>query len=128
LIFAGVFQMSAITLFSRQDTIPEFDYPREERRLAGNPMRTTYNHFTNSSGEVFAGVWSSEIGSWRIVFGETEDEFFFVTEGRCRLIDEAGHAAEAGPGESLVIPAGFKGVFEVVEPMKKHYVIVERKA
>jgi uncharacterized cupin superfamily protein len=120
--------MPAITLFSELATRPEFDHPREERRLAGDPERTTWNHFTNSSGEVYAGVWASEIGSWRIVFGETEDEFFFVTEGRCRIVDEAGNAVEAGPGDSLVIPAGFRGVFEVIEPMKKHYVIVERKA
>ena len=72
-------------------------------------------------------MWGSEVGSWKIVFGEREDEFFYVTEGRCRVIDEAGNVSEAGPGDALVIPAGFKGVFEVVEPMKKHYVIVERK-
>jgi uncharacterized cupin superfamily protein len=28
----------------------------------------------------------------------------------------------------MVIPAGFRGVFEVVEPVRKHYVIVERAA
>ncbi|QNM97917.1 cupin domain-containing protein [Chitinimonas koreensis] len=116
-----------IVHFSQQATAPEYDHPREERRLQGNPLRTTWNHFTNASGEVYAGVWGCEPGSWRIAFGPDEDEFFFVTEGRCRVIDEAGHAVEAGPGESLVIPAGFKGVFEVLEPMKKHYVIVERK-
>jgi uncharacterized cupin superfamily protein len=120
--------MPAITAFSQQTTEAEYDHPREERRLEGNPLRTTWNHFSNPTGEVFAGVWASEVGSWRIEFGEREDEFFFVTEGRCRIIDEAGHATEAGPGSSLVIPAGFKGVFEVVEPMRKHYVIVERKA
>jgi hypothetical protein len=27
----------------------------------------------------------------------------------------------------MVIPAGFRGVFEVVEPVRKHYVIVERR-
>lgn len=119
--------MSAILTFSQQNTAPEIDHPRAERRLAGNPVRTTWNHFTNNSGEVFAGVWASEVGSWRIEFGEREDEFFFVTEGRCRIIDAAGKSTEAGAGESLVIPAGFTGVFEVLEPMKKHYVIVERK-
>jgi uncharacterized cupin superfamily protein len=67
------------------------------------------------------------VGSWRIEMGATEDEFFFVTAGRCRLTSETGVAVEAGPGESLVIPAGFKGVFAVLEPMQKHYVIVERK-
>lgn len=120
--------MSAVMLFAQQTTPVEIDHPREERRLAGNPERQTWNHFTNQSGEVFAGVWSSEAGSWRIEFGDREDEFFFVTAGRCRITDEAGHVSEAGVGESLVIPAGFKGIFEVVEPMKKHYVIVERKA
>jgi uncharacterized cupin superfamily protein len=119
--------MSVITAFSDQTTIPEYDHPREERRLEGNPLRTTWNHFSNSTDEVFAGVWACEVGSWRIEFGEHEDEFFFVTEGRCRIIDEAGKAVEAGAGESLVIPAGFKGVFQVLESMRKHYVIVERK-
>lgn len=119
--------MSSILAFSQQNTTPDTDHPREERRLDGKPTRTTWNHFTNHSGEVHAGVWASETGSWRIEFGERQDEFFFVTEGRCRITDHAGKATEAGPGESLIIPACFKGVFEVLAPMKKHYVIVERK-
>lgn len=119
--------MSAVLLFKHQTTPAETDYPKADRQLLGKPLRTTWNHFTNNSGEVFSGVWGSEVGSWNIVFGETEDEFFYVTEGRCRVIDEHGHAFEAGPGDALVIPAGFKGVFEVLEPMKKHYVIIERK-
>jgi len=117
----------AIIAFSQATTPAETDYPREARRITGKPLRTTWNHFSNPSGEVHAGVWGCEIGSWRIEFGDTEDEFFFVTEGRCRITDESGKAVEAGPGESLVIPAGFRGTFEVLEPMKKHYVIVERK-
>jgi uncharacterized protein len=119
--------MPAVISFKHQTTPPEFDHPREERRLHGNPQRVTWNHFTNPTGEVFAGVWACEVGSWKIEFGAQEDEFFFVTEGRCRIIDEAGKACEAGPGDALVIPAGFKGVFEVLEAMKKHYVIIERK-
>jgi uncharacterized cupin superfamily protein len=119
--------MSAIIAFAQQTTTPETDHPRAERRLDGNPTRTSWNHFTNDSNEVSAGIWASEVGSWRIEFGDRQDEFFFVTEGRCRIIDSDGKATEAGPGEALVIPAGFKGVFEVLAPMKKHYVIVERK-
>ena len=119
--------MTKVLLFKQQNTQAETDYPKADRKLAGNPLRTTWNHFTNNSGEVFSGVWGSEVGSWNIVFGDTEDEFFYVTEGRCRVIDENGIASEAGPGDTLIIPAGFKGVFEVLEPMKKHYVIIERK-
>ncbi|MBA5607773.1 cupin domain-containing protein [Duganella sp. FT3S] len=119
--------MPAITAFRQQSPTPEYDYPRAERRLHGKPQRTTWNHFTSASGDVSAGVWACEPGSWRIAFAQDKDEYFYVLEGRCRVIDEQGHAAEAGPGDALVIPAGFKGVFEVVEPIRKHYVIVERR-
>lgn len=118
--------MPAITEFRNQAPLPEYDHPREERRLEGNPRRTTWNHFTNATGEVHAGIWACEKGSWRIAFPPNKDEYFHVLEGRCRVIDELGQAAEAGPGDALVIPAGFKGVFEVLEPVRKHYVIVER--
>ncbi len=106
---------------------PERDQPRPERRLVGAPMRTTWNHYTNASGEVFAGIWSCEPGSWRIAMGPTEDELFFVTAGRCRLVADDGHAVDCAAGQSLLIPAGFSGVFEVIEAMTKHYMIVERR-
>jgi uncharacterized protein len=106
---------------------PDIDYPRAERLVRGNPERKTWNNYSNGSGEVFAGVWACEVGAWRIEMGPTEDEFFYITSGRCRLTDAAGVAVEAGAGESLLIPAGFTGVFEVLEPMQKHYMIVERK-
>ncbi len=107
---------------------PEFDHPRPERLIAGNPQRTTWNHYTNASGEVFAGIWSSGVGAWRIAMGEREDELFFVTAGRCRLISDDGHSVDCGAGQSLVIPAGFGGDFEVLEPLTKHYMIVDRSA
>lgn len=119
--------MPAIIAFTQQQIAPEYDYPRAERLVNGKPRRTTWNHYSNDSGEVFAGVWACEVGSWRIEMGVTEDEFFFVTQGRCRLIDETGVAVEVQAGESLVIPAGFKGIFDVLESMQKHYMIVERK-
>lgn len=120
--------MPAIIAFSQQHTAPDYDHPRPERRVSGNPQRTTWNHYSNDSSEVFAGEWRCEVGSWRIEMGATEDEFFHVIAGRCRLIDSAGVSVEAAAGESLVIPAGFKGVFDVLEPLRKHYMIVERKA
>jgi uncharacterized protein len=119
--------MPSIVLFKTSRTEPEFDYPRPERSISGNPRRTTWNHYTNDSGEVFSGVWACEPGSWRILMGECEDEFFFVTQGRCRLHADDGVIVECAAGESLVIPAGFSGVFEVIEAMEKHYMIVDRK-
>ena len=74
----------------------------------------------------YAGFWDCEPGRWRIEMGATEHEYFHVIHGRARLFDEAGAVQEFGPGQAVVIPAGFKGSFEVLEPLRKHFVIVER--
>ncbi len=117
-----------IQLFREQDTAPEFDYPRAERLVTGNPKRTTWNHFTNQSGELFAGVWASEVGSWRIEMSSGEDEYFYVIEGSGALIEEGGERRSFSVGDAVIIPAGFKGIFEVTAPLKKHYVICERNS
>ena len=36
-----------------------------------------------------------------------------------------GGAQDVGPGEAAVIPPGFEGEFEVLEPVRKHFVVVE---
>jgi hypothetical protein len=107
---------------------PEFDHPRPERRVSGNPQRTTWNQYTNASGEVYAGIWDCEPGAWRIEMGPTEDELFTVLHGECQLIAECGNTVHCGAGESLLIPAGFRGVFEVLTALRKHYLIVERRS
>ncbi|MFZ1891741.1 MAG: cupin domain-containing protein [Formosimonas sp.] len=117
---------AVVQLFSDVLPEPEFDFPLEERRVSGNPKRTTWSHFVNDSGEVYMGVWASEVGAWHIEMGPTEDEYFYVIEGRGRIVGDLA-TKEFAAGDAVVIPAGFKGVFEVVETLKKHYVIVERQ-
>ncbi|GHA77934.1 transcriptional regulator [Formosimonas limnophila] len=116
-----------VQLFGECSPEPEFDFPRADRLLTGNPKRTTWSHFVNDSGEVYMGVWASEVGSWHIEMGPTEDEYFYVLEGRGQIVGESMTKAFS-VGDAVVIPAGFKGVFEVIEPLKKHYVIVERQS
>lgn len=115
-----------VTSFAQSSAPAEFDRPRPDRLVSGNPLRTTWNHYENAG--VSAGTWACEVGSWRIAFPEGKDEFFHVIIGRIRITDDAGIAKEFGPGEACVIPGGFTGLFEVVEPVRKHYVIVERPA
>ena len=113
-----------LTSFASADTAPAYDHPRPDRLVAGNPLRTTWNHYERDGFS--AGVWACEVGAWRIAFADGKDEFFHVLEGRIRISDQAGNAREFGPGDACVIPAGFTGVFEVLAPVKKRYVIVER--
>jgi hypothetical protein len=39
-----------------------------------------------------------------------------------------GTHQEAGPGEAIFIPAGFRGLFEVLEAVTKTYAIVVARA
>jgi uncharacterized cupin superfamily protein len=118
--------MQAIIRFDPPSGPPEVDHPREERREVGAPRRETWTLYESARGDLSAGIWTSEPGRWRIVFPPGEDEYFFVLEGVARLHDEAGGVTEVRAGEAAVIPAGFVGSFEVVERVRKHFVVVAR--
>lgn len=121
---ASLAMNKSLTVFTGATTQPELDRPHPDRLVSGNPNRTTWNHYEDSG--VSAGLWECEVGSWRIAFAEDKDEFFHVLKGRIRITDVDGVAKEFRPGDSCVIPCGFTGLFEVLEPVKKHYVFVER--
>lgn len=113
-----------LTVFATATTAPGFDRPHPDRLVAGNPLRTTWEHFERDG--MSAGTWSCEPGAWRIAFAADTDEFFHVISGRIRITDDGGTAHEFGPGDACVIPAGFTGLFEVLEPVTKHYVFMRR--
>lgn len=115
-----------LTVFSQQQVSPSFDRPRPDRLVDRNPQRTTWEHFTAARGDLSAGIWACEPGAWNIAFPDGKDEFFCVIEGRIRISDQAGNAAEFGPGEAGVIPAGFTGCLRVLEAVRKHYVVIDR--
>lgn len=118
--------MPELTVFSAHTPLPVHDRPRPDRRLKGNPLRTTWEHFLSANGDLSAGIWACEPGAWNIAFPPGKDEFFCVIEGRIRITSAAGQAAEFGPGDACIIPGGFTGSFEVLEAVRKHYVLVER--
>jgi len=74
------------------------------------------------------GVWACEPGAWKIAFHAHRHEFFQVLEGRLQLIADGGEVREYGPGDAAIIPAGFSGVFKVIEAVKKRYVMVDQPA
>jgi uncharacterized protein len=94
--------------------------------LAGSPETTAQNYYTDASGSFFSGVWESTPGKWRISY--TEDEFCAILSGKVVLTSEDGIAESFAAGDAFVIPAGFKGTWETIEPVRKLYAIHERKA
>lgn len=95
------------------------------RLAAGSPVPRQFvrNGFTDASGRFFAGIWRSGIGAWRVSY--TENELCVMTEGRVRISDDHGRQWTFGSGDSFVVPAGFAGLWEVLEPAQKFYAIYE---
>ncbi|MGT2458869.1 cupin domain-containing protein [Cupriavidus basilensis] len=110
------------------EPLPSHDRPRPDRLVAGNPDRTTWTHYSACQGDFDCGIWACEPGAWRIAFPAGKEEFFHVISGRLRISDDAGNAREFGPGDACVIPAGFTGLFEVLEAVRKHFVVLDRAA
>jgi uncharacterized cupin superfamily protein len=71
---------------------------------------------------VEVGVWSCTPGGWPIV-DRPDTESIRLLEGRARLTDADGRAVELGPGDVLVLPRGWSGRWDVLEPVRKLYVI-----
>jgi hypothetical protein len=94
--------------------------------LSGAPVTRVQNYFTDASGQFFAGIWESSIGKWRIRY--TESEFCILLEGIVVLTDQNGKSETFRRGDSFVIPSGYAGTWETVEPVRKHYVIFESKS
>jgi uncharacterized cupin superfamily protein len=94
--------------------------------VSGSPATRLQNYFTDTTGQFFAGMWESSIGKWRVRY--SENEFCTILEGKCVLTDASGKAETFVKGDSFVIPSGFAGTWETVEPVKKLYAIFEAKA
>lgn len=95
------------------------------RLVPGSPMPAQFvrNAFTDGTGRFFGGIWRSSPGAWRVSY--TENEVCVLTEGRVRITDDSGNACTYGPGDCFVMPAGFQGLWEVLEPARKFYAIFE---
>lgn len=99
---------------------PEFGAPKPERLLEGDPQFTTWN-FEEADGGIYAGIWHSTPGKWRVEYDEWE--YFNILSGHSILTADGGAPVHLRAGDRMVIRPGFKGTWEVVEETKKDYVV-----
>jgi uncharacterized cupin superfamily protein len=82
---------------------------------------TTREWYSNRAGNFKTGFWASEPGRAQIHY--TKDELCVILDGKVRLTDASGHAETYAKGDTFLIPNGFKGVWETLEPVRKFYAI-----
>lgn len=90
-----------------------------DRVIEGAPVARTRLDYDRDG--YFVGEWACGLGAWRVSYDEWE--FCRVLEGACELVPDDGEARMFKAGDSFVIEPGFKGVWRVLEPMRKIFVV-----
>ena len=98
--------------------------PSADRLLEGSPQQSVSNYFSDTSGQFFAGRWSSTRGKWRVRY--SENELCVLTSGKIVLTGDDGAVNSFGAGDAFVVPAGFSGTWEVLVDCTKIYAIFEK--
>lgn len=97
-----------------------------ERLVSGHPSQAVANAYSSDDGRFHAGVWEGDIGAWRVRY--TEHELCHMLAGKVRMTGEDGSETVVVAGDSFVIPAGYEGIWEVLEPARKLYAVYEPEA
>lgn len=97
--------------------------PDPAKLLKGKYLTKTWNHWEGENNRLYCGIWESTPGKVECEY--TEWEFCHIISGEVILTEEGkrkGHRFKKGDG--FIIPPGFKGTWETVKKVRKHYVIL----
>ncbi|KUJ86178.1 hypothetical protein AVO45_04260 [Ruegeria marisrubri] len=93
-----------------------------EAVLSGKAEETGALHYETENGKFLVGTWECTPYAETLSYPDT-NEFCLVLSGKVALTDPDGTVHEFGPGDSYIVPKGFEGRFEVLETLRKIYVI-----
>ena len=112
--------MSNLVAFDLDATQPEAGAPAADRLISGTPKFRTWSVDEAPNG-LYAGVWESTPGKWRIVYDEWE--FCHILSGVSVVTEDGGAPRRLVAGDSFIVKPGFAGTWEVLETTRKEYVI-----
>lgn len=88
---------------------------------SGDPQIATQRLAPDAVGNL--GIWECQPGGWPVV-ERPDTEFTYIISGHARLTDDAsGEVAEIGAGDLVILPPGWSGRWDVIEPVRKIYAI-----
>lgn len=99
--------------------------PDPAKLMAGKYKTRTWNHYTGENDRLYCGIWESTPGKVKVDYAEWE--FCHFIEGKAILTNDKGKKWTIKAGDAFIIPPGFKGTWETVEKVRKHYVILMPK-
>lgn len=94
--------------------------------IEGNPVVKTWRKYEDHKGDAselnrISGIWESTPG--KFVVNYKIWEFCHFLEGECILTEEGHPPKVLRAGDAFVLTPGFKGEWEVVKTVRKHFVV-----
>ncbi|MFG1465746.1 cupin domain-containing protein [Xanthobacter sp. DSM 24535] len=89
--------------------------------VSGTPQTRVWITYDAPAERLCAGEWEATPGKWRVTYEEWE--YCLMVSGLCVVEGDDGTRIVAGPGDAFVLEPGFVGTWEVLETMRKHWVI-----
>ena len=89
--------------------------------VAGKPTMKTAVQHTSADGKVLSGTWLATPGKYHATYSDYE--FVHMIAGRIIITPDGGEPVEVGPGDAFVVESDFKGTWEILEAVTKHFVV-----
>ena len=90
--------------------------------IEGNQLEAATTLWKSPDGRAEAGVWECTPGRFTADrSGSTE--FCHFLSGKVEMTHPDGSVQVFGPGDAITLPQGWKGIWHVVEQVRKIYVI-----
>jgi uncharacterized cupin superfamily protein len=68
---------------------------------------------------MISGYWEAPPGSYHATY--TDYEFVHIIAGKLIITADGESPVELGAGEAFVVEPGFKGTWQIIEPIRKHF-------
>lgn len=106
------------------DNLPEpvESVPTADRLIAGAPRFRTWELDRDEVGKVTSGIWEATPGSWFSI-KDGAWEFATILSGVTELSEDGGPVRTLKAGDSFVLRPGFNGRWNVIETVRKLWVI-----
>ena len=105
--------------------LEEFEPFPKEMVLSGRSQHSYHTFFTGE--EVVVEVYEAEPAKLKVDEPWPYDEFIYVLSGKLVLTDARGEVTQFVAGDSLVVPKGFVGTWEMQGNFRE-LVVIEKKA
>jgi uncharacterized cupin superfamily protein len=89
----------------------------------GTPQTSGLVLFSDTATGVDVGIWTCTEGGWAVT-DRPDTETVHLLAGRARLTNVDGTARELVVGDVAVLPKGWTGRWDILEPVRKLYITV----